>query len=400
MQILIGGGMATIYALLIVFVLYCIISDWFMHEYEEGLSFKNFNKFKIGSFFSHQVNTLKPLKKLVRLVNLNEDNLAKQPIFWIGIILPLVVAGWAEYNIILLNPNFLSFKEIKNFYEASTPALYITALTPTLGILISNIHKSIQTEKEIISSEAKNIIDLFYAHYEYTTEEFRRLDDKKNRLIVMNPNHLYRKVFPSASYLNGIGEKSMLFINELLFNTNKLNEIINEMNLNSLSINEENKTENFIDALMRLDEDKLSSIDTYKNKIFKLLEVEMSSKFRGNFDVYNTYIRYSEEGFKNPYFDDEYEQADEQQNWHILEYPDLIAEDYTLDNANDFLKKISQTFKMIHFLVNKILDILDSRDKQSLLHLNNLRTSANLVDSISNLINARQNDIANEINGQ
>ncbi|MEX6367468.1 hypothetical protein AB6F62_04995, partial [Providencia huaxiensis] len=205
--------MDTIYALLIVFVLYCIISDWFMHEYEEGLSFKNFNKFKIGAFFSYQVKALKPLKKLVRLVNLNEDNLAKQPIFWIGIILPLLVAGWVEYNIILLNSNLLSFGEVKYLFERSAPALYISALIPTLGILISNIHKSIQTKKQIEQSEIKGRIDSFNAHYNFITD---RISDIKERNILNKekkeednlffPSNLfvvYRAAFPKSTLKDG-----------------------------------------------------------------------------------------------------------------------------------------------------------------------------------------------------
>ncbi|OBY36440.1 hypothetical protein PR729_14280 [Providencia rettgeri] len=121
--------MDTIYALLIVFVLYCIISDWFMHEYGGKLNSDNFYKFKIDSFFSYQIPALK------RLVSLNEENLAKQPIFWIGIILPLIVASWIEYQIILLNPELLSFGNLKYLFERSAPALYVSALIPTLGVL-------------------------------------------------------------------------------------------------------------------------------------------------------------------------------------------------------------------------------------------------------------------------
>ncbi|WP_336431970.1 hypothetical protein [Providencia rettgeri] len=269
--------MDTIYALLILFVLYCIISDWFMHEYGEKLNGNNFYKFKIGSFFFYQVKALKPLKKLVRLVNLNEDNLAKQPIFWIGIILPLVVAGWVEYNIILLNSNLLSFEEIRKFYEASTPALYITALTPTLGILISNIHRTIQsasqaerTEKQIkIAKDQFNIVrmknnqDLFYSHHKYVTERIKNIKreehvkidriikffqdfmgnrnykpyinfDKTVTINIKNENILYNKLFYTGKHDDYFNVRlSHDFISDVEKRSDKLSKLLNRFHLES-----------------------------------------------------------------------------------------------------------------------------------------------------------------------
>ncbi|MBQ0531905.1 MULTISPECIES: hypothetical protein [Providencia] len=182
--------MDTIYSLLILFVLYCIISDWFMHEYGEKLNSDNFYKFKIGSFFFYQVKALKPLKMLV---NLNDNNLAKQPIFWIGITAPLIIAGWVEYQIIILNPDLLSFEKIEDFFKASSAAIYISALIPTLGVIIANIHRTIQTEEQIKKTEKqitiakdqfiiarkKNNLDLFYSHYKYVIEKISEINIKK-----------------------------------------------------------------------------------------------------------------------------------------------------------------------------------------------------------------------------
>ncbi|AWS50639.1 hypothetical protein [Providencia rettgeri] len=195
--------MAFIYTLMILFVLYCIVSDWFMHEYGEKLSFKNFNKFKIISFFSYQVKTLKPLKKLVRLVNLNEANLAKQPIFWIGIIVPLLVAGWVEYHIILLNPDLLSFEKLDDFFKASSSAIYISALTPTLGILISNIHKSIQVSVELKSSDNNNKVNLFFKHRDWFVDEINKINKKNKVIKIRNPLMLYKRLYPYSNYRDG-----------------------------------------------------------------------------------------------------------------------------------------------------------------------------------------------------
>ncbi|EPN6880187.1 hypothetical protein ACT2XF_001442 [Providencia rettgeri] len=260
--------MDTIYSLLIVFVLYYIVSDWFMHEYGERLNGDNFYKFKIGSFFSYQIKALKPLK---RLVNLNDDNLAKQPIFWIGTILPLIVSGWIEYHVILLNPELLSFGSVGDLFTKSAPALYISALTPTLGIIISNIHRTIQTKNQIEIAEnqfnvvrTKNNQDLFYSHNKYVTERIDSIDIKKKvntkeissffsnfyndstsfhintlrnntiKISVKDKNKLYRKIFSIKNKESTFGVGiSYEFIDNLEKITDELASVLNTFDLHS-----------------------------------------------------------------------------------------------------------------------------------------------------------------------
>lgn len=202
--------MDTFYSLLIFFVLHCIISDWFIHEYGEKTSGDNFYKFKISSFFSYQIQTLKPIK---RLVSLNEDNLAKQPVFWIGIISPFIVASWVEYRIILLHPDLLSFENIKELFDKSAPALYTSALTPTLGILISNIHRSIQTKKQIERSEeqinitkSKNNFDSFNSHVKIICDELNgfKVTLLSCEYVIKNKMKLYRDIFDKSSGVHGV----------------------------------------------------------------------------------------------------------------------------------------------------------------------------------------------------
>lgn len=258
MQILIGGRMAFIYALMILFVLYCIVSDWFIHEYGERLNGDNFYKFKIDSFFSYQTTTLR------HLFGLNEENLAKQPIFWIGIILPLIVASWIEYHVIILDPDLLSFEKLEDFFKASSSALYISALIPTFGVIISNIHRTIQTKKQIetslnqikISNEQfnlaqnqfeatkiKNTLDSYYTHFNNTISEFRKITFRKNsksktlilknkEIVIYRPVRLYRNIFNKSNPVNGydisLNEKFII----------KIGEVINR-NLPKIEINEE-----------------------------------------------------------------------------------------------------------------------------------------------------------------
>ncbi|EMB3080659.1 hypothetical protein EX227_03435 [Providencia rettgeri] len=214
--------MAFIYTLMILFVLYCIISDWFMHEYGEKLNCDNFYKFKIDSFFSYQIPALK------RLVSLNEENLAKQPIFWIGIILPLVIAGWVEYQMILLNPDLLSFKKLDEFFKSSSSALYISALIPTLGVIIANIHRTIQTKNQIEKTEEqinitklKNNFDSFNSHMKIICDELKEF--KVNLLsceyVIKSRMKLYQDIFNESSPLAGASNS---ISNEFIRNLDKL----------------------------------------------------------------------------------------------------------------------------------------------------------------------------------
>ncbi|ENL8515668.1 hypothetical protein [Providencia rettgeri] len=267
--------MDTIYALLIVFVLYCIISDWFMHEYGGKLNSDNFYKFKIDSFFSYQIPALK------RLVSLNEENLAKQPIFWIGIILPLIVASWIEYQIILLNPELLSFGNLKYLFERSAPALYVSALIPTLGVLISNIHRTIQTKKQIQVTEVKNISDSFYAHNKYIIEEFKAIEEINPHLkmLIESPNKLYKKIYPISSITLGYNELiSGDFISSLNKESLKLMREIENFNNYIVSTNEK-INENFTFMFFRQAKVVYSEV----LNLMKVCHVKIDEKFEGYF---------------------------------------------------------------------------------------------------------------------
>lgn len=232
-----------------------------MHEYGEKLNCDNFYKFKIDSFFSYQIPALK------RLVSLNEENLAKQPIFWIGIILPLVIAGWVEYQIILLNPDLLSFKKLDEFFKSSSSALYISALIPTLGVIIANIHRTIQTKNQIEKTEEqmnitklKNNFDSFNSHMKIICDELKefKVTLLDSEYTIKNKMKIYRDIFENSSSKNGVNniisnnfitkldvlyadlyKHSGAILSDLFFNIDeeKLNYYENEDRINSYVYN-------------------------------------------------------------------------------------------------------------------------------------------------------------------
>ncbi|MBO1916557.1 hypothetical protein J4727_17645 [Providencia rettgeri] len=77
----------------------------------------------------------------------------------------------------------------------------------TLGVLISSIHKTIQTKKQIQVTEIKNISDSFYSHKKYIIEEFNTIkvahEIIENDIIIKLPNKLYKKLYHKSTVANG-----------------------------------------------------------------------------------------------------------------------------------------------------------------------------------------------------
>ncbi|MTC71146.1 hypothetical protein [Providencia sp. wls1914] len=159
----------------------------------------------LGAFFS-LLNTDK--------LKLNDESLEKQLLFWFAILSPivlfLIVGGFVWKNYI---PD-LSEEGISKFAEISFFPLAILALSPIFGVIVSNIHKSIQTEKQILVSESKNRSDSFYAHYKFITEELERIKfriefpDGEIVLKNVSTRYLYNRFFRNANHKNGAPDEA------------------------------------------------------------------------------------------------------------------------------------------------------------------------------------------------
>ncbi|WP_311750886.1 hypothetical protein [Proteus columbae] len=171
--------MSTFYSLLTTYLIIQICLDKYFLKHSGAFNIIKFIKFTLIMFLKEISNFL------LRIFLLNDNNLAKQPIFWIGTITPLIIAIWVEYNILSLNKQLLSIKMASELIKESVLPIYISALTPTLGVFISNIHRTIQTktqinkiESQIIENIKKNTSDGFYSHIKYITEEFSKIKIK------------------------------------------------------------------------------------------------------------------------------------------------------------------------------------------------------------------------------
>ncbi|QTL40684.1 hypothetical protein HGO23_04720 [Xenorhabdus budapestensis] len=159
----------------------------------------------LGAFFS-----LLNDKKL----NLDEKSLDKQGVFWFAVISPIVlflVFGtfiWKDYI-----PR-LDRKGLDTFFEISKFPLSILALSPVLGVIVSNIHRTIQThaqiekteiqikntEKQIELALTKNNMDAFYAHNKYLIEGLGEI--KEHNHYNANDTSLLKDIISVENDLN------------------------------------------------------------------------------------------------------------------------------------------------------------------------------------------------------
>lgn len=145
-------------------------------------------------------------------IKLNDKNLFRQPLFWLSIGAPayyfLIIGGWAwkEFALSITAHGF------NNFLEISKLPLLILASSVPLAAIVNNIHRTIQTEKQITESEKKNLSDSYYNHFKNTLDLLKGIESKEIKtglgnnsftLKVSNPVSVYHKIFINSNAVNG-----------------------------------------------------------------------------------------------------------------------------------------------------------------------------------------------------
>jgi len=105
------------------------------------------------------------LERLKSTLTLDEDRgLAEQGLLWVSIISPFLyftalgVIAWRGYSISLTSDG------LKQFFSISTFPLGAFSLSLPLSVLVSRLHATKQTAKQIKITNQKNNIDLFHSH--------------------------------------------------------------------------------------------------------------------------------------------------------------------------------------------------------------------------------------------
>ncbi|MBE4810273.1 MULTISPECIES: hypothetical protein [unclassified Enterobacter cloacae complex] len=156
---------------------------------------------------------------------LDKRNLFRQKLFWVSVGVPFVsfiyfglFAWWGKTPV-------LSAHGYARFYEISKFPLLLLASSVPLASIVNNIHRTIQTETQINTSETKNAVDRYLAHeknfIEKTKEilafkltsardsdgkltEFKHNDSKfvlftSDEVKISNPYLLYNKIYNNAT---------------------------------------------------------------------------------------------------------------------------------------------------------------------------------------------------------
>ena len=137
---------------------------------------------------------------------MNAEPLTSQPIFWAAIIVPF--SAFIITGIICWHGNSLRLDSIgfNNFLSISKFPLALLSLSLPLGVVVNNVHRTIQTHKQIKEAERKNNADGFYSHRKNTIEMFENLPFRSFDVVgtpyqikFENNYATYRNCYPFAS---------------------------------------------------------------------------------------------------------------------------------------------------------------------------------------------------------
>lgn len=110
---------------------------------------------------------------------LDERELEAQGPFWLSILIPLLYFFHLGYYVWKDYFFYLSGDGIKVFFEVSAFPLAILSLSVPASILISRMHASKQTAKQIKITEMKNNIDLYNSYRKNFVEHFENIEKVK-----------------------------------------------------------------------------------------------------------------------------------------------------------------------------------------------------------------------------
>ncbi len=171
----------------------------------------------------------------IKAFTMNAKPLTHQPLFRAAIIIPIVsffllgAITWKGHSLQIDSEGF------NNFLDISKLPLAALSLSLPLGVIVNNIHRTIQTNKQIEEAERKNILDRYYSHRKNTIEILQNLDmsyllilNSEVPLAFENSYSAYKRFYPSASTESNNYTPSQRFLSrarELWVELNELTKI-------------------------------------------------------------------------------------------------------------------------------------------------------------------------------
>lgn len=110
---------------------------------------------------------------------LDDRQLFNQPLFIIATAYPVYLFmlfgawSWQGYGLDLSSQGYGLFLEISKF-----PLIILAASVP-LGAIVNNVHRTIQTEKQIDDTGLKNRNDIYYGHVKFILDQFDKIKGKE-----------------------------------------------------------------------------------------------------------------------------------------------------------------------------------------------------------------------------
>lgn len=145
---------------------------------------------------------------------MDEKPLTKQYLFKQAIRIPLMSSIYFGLFSWLGHPPLFNSVGFNNFIAISKLPMALLSLSIPFVAVVSNIHRTVQTNRQIEEAKQKNLSDSHYSHLKFVTDYFSNLPGqvvtrKRNHGIkeitykVSYPIHLYRYIFNDSNPENG-----------------------------------------------------------------------------------------------------------------------------------------------------------------------------------------------------
>lgn len=219
---------------------------------------------------------------------LTERNLFTQKLFWLSIGYPLfsfiyfgIFSWWGKTPV-------LNAHGYARFYEISKFPLLLLASAAPLGAIVNNIHRTIQTEKQIEEAKRKNLSDSYYSHFKHVVDYFTNLPAKKLKLdlhydnnfsqefSISYPVHLYKFIYNENSPSNGILNSNQIYMKRL---SDTLIDIVN-------ALEDITPPKSLNDNSLQTQAQSLNKIETSLTHLHKMMCIDIPSQ------NYSFHLRY------------------------------------------------------------------------------------------------------------
>lgn len=230
----------------------------------------------IGSVVPIMIPFIKYFREQAKIT---PDSLDKQNLFWIAIFAPIVyffLLGCVAWSGTEIDRSWNGFNK---FLEISKLPIGILALSPIFGVFVSNVHRTIQTEKQISATEKqitiaeeKNYSDSFYAHKKYIIEEFNTINSVygvEEKITIESPSILYKVIYHKSNVRDGFSESiNPNYLKFIEDNFKSLGYILQEMSFKY-------RNDNYIGNSVTIDffEKKLDELFEIINEIITVSEL-------------------------------------------------------------------------------------------------------------------------------